>query len=462
METFKYKIIPLLLLAMTSVLPAQTKQEKTFKTNSDVTVEFETSHTNVVVEHWNRNEVKVEAYLDESDLAKEESQRLLESWNLETRGNASKVFIQSGGGRGMGPGMNLPDMPPMANLPEIMTPLMEMVNPLMEKMAQHPLPPQAFESLGELNFDYEAYKEQGDAYLEKWEQQIEENFGEDFEKAMEDWAANFERDTLLNEKFEKSMEEWGEQFGASMEQWGEEFGKNMEAWAENFEKQMDSQNELIVIQNGKHIFGPNPSSTKAKRTIKVQIPKNANLILEVRHGNVRIEGEANNLQGEISHGQFRAQTISGKETRMSASYTPIEVSQWNYGVLNTAYVPSCKIEKVRSLKLTSNSSELVVGEIEDNAIIAGTFGKLEVQKLSPGFSTVDFTLDNSELRLNLPNTALDFNYNGSQSNIDYPGSIKAEKVEQYDTEILNGHYKSKNGKGTINIKAKFSNIEVTE
>lgn len=453
MKTFRYNLMVVLLCCSAAGM-AQSKLQETFRTNPDVSVVIDARHTNVIVENWDRNEVEIEAYLEGDDSEERTRQEQLDAWKLQTSGNAREVRITSGGGTNSSFNMDMTALnAPMAKLPEMMEPLMNMMGPLLKGIANNPLPPGMFENMGDLDFDYEAYQEDGDAYMKEWEKKIEEKFGEDFEVKMEKWSQNFksEMSQEMEDSIEKSMEKWGEEFEVSMEEWGEEFGKSMESWGQQFGKQM-------AVQFGKE--GTSETTARAKRTIKVKMPHQGRVELIQRHGNVQLKGEIKNLQAELSHSNLSAQTISGDQTRVRASYTPIKIGQWNYGVLNTSYVPSCQIETVKSLKLTSNSSELEIGEILETAIITGTFGKLDIDGLGASFQTVDLTLENSDLSLRLPKSALIFNYNGSQSNLDYPGSIQGTSQKNYDSEIINGFQKSRDTRATVNIKAEYSNVNI--
>ncbi|WP_424494786.1 hypothetical protein [Salinimicrobium sp. GXAS 041] len=460
MKTMKLKILMLFLLSGTVVAIAQTeKLEKTYKTNADVTLEVDASHTNVVIENWDRNEVQIEAFLESGQSDKETTKALLANWKVQTSGNAGKVSITSGGGGGL-------SMPPidiaalngsMAKLPEIIDPVMEMVGPLLESISNNPLPPEFYENMSELHFDYEAYQKGGEKYMEEWEKKIEKKFGKEFEVSMEKWASNFEKDTVLWKKnIEVEMEKWGEDFGKSMEAWGESFGKEMEKWAEQVEMEVEAKYD----DGGNRVIVLNDKMSKAKKTIRVKVPANARLNLEVRHGEVKLSGKNSNVKANLSHSRFSANTITGKQTNISAAYTPVTVKTWEFGELKTSYVQSCDLGTVRSLKITSNSSDVKIGEILEIGIISGTFGELRIDKVSPNFNTLDITLENSDLILDLPEVALNFSYTGSQSEIDYPASIKARPVKNYDTQTINGYQKSRDGKGSVSIKARYSDVHI--
>lgn len=461
MKTIRYNIFLMLLVFGSLSVLAQTKKlDKTYKTNANVSLDVDASHTNLIIEKWEKNEVQIEAFMEGSENGKEANKQLLDGWKLQTSGNSGRVSIVSGGGGGMPvpPIALAPPNAPIAKLPEIIDPVMEMVGPLLESMSRNPLPPEFFESMGDLHFDYSAYQKEGNKYMEKWEKQIEKKFGKDFEVSMEQWAANIEKDTVLWKKdIEMKMEKWGEDFGASMEAWGEKFGKEMEKWAEQVEKDVETR----YGDSGKNkIFVLPDNSKKAKRTIRVKIPKDAKLELKVRHGEVNLAGRNSNVKADFSHSRFSANTISGKQTNIKAAYTPVNVKMWEYGQLETAYVQNCDIAAARSLKITSNSSDVKIGQILETGIISGTFGKLRINKLAEGFNMLDITLENSDLVLNLPDAAFNFNYNGSQSAIDYPASIKGTPIKNYDTQIINGYHKSKSGNGTVSIKAKYSDVVV--
>lgn len=456
MKIFRHNLVILWLLCFASAVGQTKKLDKTFKTSSNVTLNVDATHTNVVIEQWDRNEVQVEAFLDMPKASQGELNRALKDWNLDLKGTAGEVNVRSTGGV---VGYKNIDMAalnePLSKLPEMMAPLQEMIGPLLESISGNPLPPQFYESMGEVNFDYEAYRKEGDKYLEEFEKKMEKNFGKDFEKSMEEWAANFEKSQeKMSKKLEKDMEAWGEEFGKSMEAWGEQFGKDMEAWAANLEKEVeekygDSEGKVIIINN---------RSSKSQKTLKIKMPKNGEVKLNVRHGDVKLNGHAKNVKGEISHGKLSANVISGEKTDLKVAYTPVSIKQWDHGMLNASYVQDLKIEKVRSIKLTSNSSEVNVGEVAKNGIFRGTFGELVIGKVENDFENLDIVLENSDLKLDLPDVAYNFTYSGNKSEVKYPGDLSVKSSKAYDNQKLNGFNKNKNANASISISASFSDV----
>lgn len=454
-----------LLLCCAPVIAQNKKLEKTFKTNSNVTLTVDATHTNVVIEPWNKNEVLLEAFMELPEADENELKKALKDWKLDVSGNSNEVTVNSSGGLTWNGDIDMAGLEkPLSNLPEMLAPIQQMMGPLLESISGNPLPPQFYENMGDMHFDYEAYRKDGDKYLEKWEEKIEKNFGKDFEKSMEEWASNFEKDSALwkknvivmkdfGDKFGKDMEAWGEEFGKSMEAWGEQFGKDMEAWAENFEKEVETKygkKDKIIVING---IGP-----KAKKTLKIKIPKNGQIKLNVRHGDVKLTGDAKNLRGKLAHGTFSANTVSGEKTDLKVAYTPVKVKTWNYGVLKASYVQDLEIEKAVSIKLISNSSEVVVNELEEDGIFRGNFGELVINKIGKDFNSLDVVLENSDLKLELPDVAFNFQYTGTKSKLKNMGDLDLKSSKSYDTQKLMGYNKNKNSNASISISANFSDV----
>jgi hypothetical protein len=455
MKTIRYKFMIAALLCSVLSMAQTKKLNKTFKTNANVTLSIDATHTNLVVEPWDKNEVQVEAILEMPKAEKDEINRALKGWKLDLTGNADEVTVRSTGAI---VGFKRIDMAslnePLSKLPEMMAPLQEMIGPLLESISGNPLPPEFYEKMDNVKFNYQAYRKEGDAYLNEFEKKMEKNFGEDFEKSMEEWAAKFEKDQeKMTKKLEKDMEAWGEDFGKSMEAWGEQFGKDMEAWAENLEKEVeakygDADNKVIIINKG----------SKAQKILKIKMPKDGQLKLNVRHGDLKLYGHVKNMKGQLSHSNLTAGTISGEKTDLKIAYTPVKIKNWDHGILNASYVQDLKIEKVKSIKLTSNSSEVNIEEVSQNGIFRGTFGELVIGKVGNDFENLDIILENSDLRLDLPEVAYTFTYSGNKSEVNYPKELSVKSSKAYDNQKLTGYNKNKNSNATISINASFSDV----
>lgn len=465
MKIIKHNFLILWLLCCATAIGQTKKLDKTYKTNKDVTVHVDARYTNLVVEYWDKDEVQVEALLETTEKDKQEVERMLSGWNLDTKGSAGEVRINSSGATNFNGEFNMAAIEePLSKLPEMLAPLQKMIGPMLESISSNPLPPEFYANMGDLNFDYEAYRKDGDKYLEKFEQKVEKKFGKDFEVAMENWAANFEKDSALwnskvvvmenfGEEFGKNMEAWGEEFGKEMEKWGEEYGKKMEAWAKNFEEEVEAGHG-----NNKTNSFYEDKAGASKKLLRIKIPKSGQLRLNVRHGEVKLNGTASNLKADLSHSKFSANTISGKNTNIKVAYTPVKVNQWNYGLLNAAYVQDLMIEKAVSIKLESNSSDVRINELQETGIFKGSFGELVINRLAPGFQTVDISLENSDLVLDLPDVAYSLNYSGTKSEVSYPKELKLKTSNSYDNKKLKGYNKNEDSNASVNINAEYSEV----
>ena len=565
MKTYNkiYTIAFLIMAFAVSESWAQTKTQKLkerFKTNEDVRINLDTQYADVIFEDWNKDEVEIEAVLETEDLSQDEIDRIMKDWRIAVQGNSQMIKLNSTGGS-QGLDIALGDIS-IGGLDKIIASSMQMVEPVMQNMlapmmesfAGTRLPPEYYKGMRNIEFDYDAYKRDGEKYLKEYERKVEANFGDDFDKVMtewekenkdkmKDWERNgggllgmppspfgknisfdsnaYENDkkgyvSKLNkrhgtnasvkdvDKWLENMEDWGEDFGKGMEAWGERFGKNMEAWGDNFgnalEKDMEAWGDNLgkAMEQWGEQFGQkmekwadenegnfqkstrrdangnvsshysysynsdNPrrvNNSKGKRKIIVRMPREARLDMNVRHGNIQVS-EAKNARVNLSHGGFVAETIDGDKTLITVSYSPIDVDNWNYGTLKTSYVKNCVIANAKSINVDSRASNVIINELEDTAVISGTFGELSIPKIDKDFKTLSISLENSDLVLRLPDTPFHFTYNGTRSSLNYPKKLEVKVMNSYDSKMINGFHKSRNTDSSIAISAKFSDVVV--
>ena len=254
----KLKLLALMVFIAGSIQAQKlTKVSQSIKVNKDVTIDLNTSHCNIVFDTWNKDVIEIEAYIEGDNLSKEEMQDALKNWNLDVDATKSSVSISTRGNapvawvyrhnEGDNDAVNavleelkfelaeMPEMPEMPELPEM---------PKMPKMPKIPELPRLPEGISNIQFDYEAYKKDGDAYMEEWTKNFESNFGDDYAKKMEAWGEKFGKE--WGEKYGKEMEAWGEKFG---KEWEEKHGKEMEAWGEKYAKEMEERAKELEERN---------------------------------------------------------------------------------------------------------------------------------------------------------------------------------------------------------------------
>ncbi|TJY32880.1 hypothetical protein [Pontimicrobium aquaticum] len=498
MKQYKYLMLAVIFLGAFS-LNAQQKLEKlskTVKVNKDVTLRLDTNHTNLVIDTWDKNEISVEAFVESNELSKDDLKEILESWDVDVDGSGANVSIDSNGGFGGNWNFNfdfsgldvlkdidinipeIPEMPAMPKMPKM--PKMDIEIPDLPNIPDLPELP---DGVHNVNFDVEKYKKEGEPYLEKWSQEFEDKYGKGYKEKMKIWAREFSK--VDWDAFSNRMEKWGEEFGEKfgdsfekdMEAWGKEYSKrfdgkwakDMEAWGEKFgeqfgkeweekgkvieermkefEKEWDGKEEELE----KRFEDLEKKNNKVKKTIKIKMPKDTKLKVNVRHGELKFAAVIYNLKADLSHSSLLADRIDGSETSINASYSPILVNHWDAGELTLKYVKDALLKNVKSLVLYSNSSNINIDYLAGNSIIDGSFGDLTIHNILDSFKNLNVVLENSDAHIKLPKADYNLQYKGSKTKLKHPKNTSKEYISSYSIGDLNSSR-------TIVLNAKYSNI----
>lgn len=469
---------------------AQQKLEKisqSIKVTDQVTIDLNTNYTTIEIDTWNKDLIEIEAFMESSSLSKEELKTYLDNWKIQVEGSNHSVTITSDADnqawaynhqilseQSFGALQDLEFE--LANMP-IMDGLMESLDLAnMPKMPKMPKLPELPEGMTKSDFNFEKYQKEGDAYMEKWSKEYGETYGKEYAKRMEAWAKQVESSEEMK-NFQKRMEAWGEQFG---KEFGEQFGKDMEAWGQQFEKRMEARaaaleqrmeaqeqrkqameareeayrNRAKIRSNSQKPIQASDvgmNDQKVKKTIKIKMPKKAKLNLNVRYGELIMASVIHNLKADLSHTSFLANGIDGSLTSINASYSPVTISHWNMGELKLNYVEKADLGMVNRLALSSNSSNISIGELQGNAIIDGSFGDLIIGHISAAFNNLNIVLENSKARLSLPKTDYNFQFKGTYSRLKHPKKTS----DEINTSFSTGNLASDK---TIVVNAKYSQV----
>ena len=489
-----------------------TKLSEKIDVTKDVNIDLNTSYVQIEIDTWNKNTLEIEAYIEGEKLSKEELQEALKVWNLKVEGSGDYVKISSEGSHSSWNNLNslnlnledlhldleslkelenlhivldnMPEIPEMPELPE----LPETAHVKMPKAPKMPKIPELPKGVTNVSFDTEAYEKDGEAYLNKWSEEFAEKYGKEYEEKMKAWGRAMAKVDFSG--YEKAMEEWGERFGEEygrkmeawgkefeerfdgewaekMEAWGEKYGKEMEERARIMEERMKSREKSMEVRakalekrheaRAKAMEKRNESRSKVmhlrgsnvKKTIKIRMPKKAKLNLNVRHGELKMSSVINNLKADISHGILIANHIDGSETSINVSYSPIDITTWSLGELNIKYVEDAHIQTVGSLMLNSISSDIVLSNLLNNAIIDGSFGDLTISNIEDSFSNLNIILENSDALITLPENDYSVFFKGNRSKLNDVMTSK-KTIENYP----NGKTNVK----TIVLNAKYSDV----
>ncbi len=483
-----------------------TKVSQSIKVNKDVKVNLNTSNCNVIFDTWNKNTVEIEAYIEGEDLNNESLQDVLKSWDIDIDGSTNEVSIKTtahgenvwvyntddhGDTDAVTAVLNELHFE-LADVPDIVEGFeMAELAPLAPMPPMSPMPelPELPQGVHKIKFDYEAYKRDGDKYLEEYSKEFDTEFGEDFaekmeawgKKFIEQWSDNYERqieawaesfeDRYGSEEYAQKMEALGEKYAeraerqaARMEAHAERQVARMEAHAERMEHRahaikdrktyikerdlllQERQNKIKKMVHGK-------SNSKVKKIIKIKIPKSAKLKIDVRHGEIEFATNIDNLKADLAYTKFKAYSINGSRTSINASYSPITVANWNTGELNLSYVKSVDLEHVNRLVLNAKSSNINIGDLVNSAIIDGDIGQLKIAHIENEFSNLNIILQNSDAVISLPKGAHNLQYKGTHSRFTHPKKTSKENTSNF---TLGNTTSGKN----IVINAKYSNVKL--
>ena len=475
--------ITLTVVTLFSVVMYGQKQTKTYKETFNVgdeaMINLNTSHTDIEFETWAKNQVVVEAVIELEGATADEAKKYFENAGIRIIGNSKNIEISTstentwlfGQSFGDNEGFQIevpeiPDLEPLfldLEIPELAE--------FPELLEMPPMPPIPF-----TNFDYEAYKKDGEKYMKEWKEEFDKSFDEDYQKRMEEWGKRMEERA---EERKKRMEERNELRKERLEERQKMLQERAEVRKERLKEleerrksllerrsASDSSRIFIVerdrIRHGPNIFyglsGGKNKNFKVKKTIKIRMPKSAKLKMNVRHGEVKLAENTRDINATLSYARLLGATIDGDNTIINASYSPVAVRQWNYGKLKTDFSDEVNLQEVGNIVLYSNSSDVTIDKILKSALVKNNLGALRINSISKSFSDMDISVQNGEFFCELPETAYTIYVEGTSSRLKSPVGLVLNKTENRNNTIHKGFHVSKNSGKTIVINSKYSDV----
>ena len=451
--------------------------KETFQVNPEVEVALNTSYADIEFSTWNKNEVQVEAVVTLEGASPEEAEAFFRDGGVKILGNSSRVEIGTQNDQSwsfrfhedMDFDFVMPEIPDVGlllddlQLPEIPE--------LMVLPAMPPMPPMHFE-----HFDYEAYEKEGEAYLDRWKKEFDKKFNAEYKAEMEAWSQR------AKERAEEWEKRWEEQQGERAKQM-EERAKQMEERAKQMEEREKQRAEAMRQRDEARVQmaearvqarqrGEAPKvffmrgergdrNFTIKKTIRIKMPKNARLQLNVRHGEVKLAENARNMQATLSYARLLASTIDGENTRVNARYSPIAVKAWNSGRLSADFSDEVVLDEVRLLDLSATSSEVTIDRLLREASIRNNLGALRIHQVAPDFKGMNISVQNGDLQCKLPDGAYLITVNTTASDVNYPSYIMWEPAPKANG-VRKGYRQSKDAGRSIVINASYSDVRLQE
>lgn len=451
-----------------SIGQTQTKTySETFKVGDEAVLELNTSNADIEFDTWNKDQISIEAVVEIEGLAPEEAENYFKAHEVKIIGNSKEIEVSTGGGFNWnyGSAMNLKGLNiPIPEIPKIEPFLLEMPEMFyIDAMPPVPVPPIP-------PFDYNAYKEDGEKYLQEWQNNVQGKYGEDYRKKMEDWA---EKMAVKREQMEEKRKGMIEARAKAREQMEEARSQQREAQQMARAKQQEAmaeqreQNDMnrIMFLNGdsgdniyfRYSDGTN-KNIKIKKTIKIKMPKSVRLKMNVRHGEVKLAGNTKNMSANLSYATLLARTIDGVKTNIMASYSPVFVQNWNEGRLQADYSENVDLKEVKVLTLNSISSNITIDQMLNSALIKNSFGTLDINYVSPNFSDLSIFLENTDLACTLPQSAFNIQINGTASNLKPTAGLTLKKSGDKEKMEYKGYNIKETNDRKITINSKYSDI----
>lgn len=473
-------------LIMAGYLSGQEKQSRTysetFKVKPDAVVDIDVSHTDISFETWDKDEVSVEAIVELEGATAEEAKKFFEKELVEILGNSSLVEIRTSATAPFPP---MPVHVPMEfvipEIPEMEPLFLDLRIPDLPPLPEiPPMPPAPVP-----DFDYDAYQEDGEAYLKKWKKEFDKNFDKKYRKDLEAWSEKMAEGA---EERNKHIEEWQEEHQKMREehegqrkellqqreeirqQAREQQQKAREDQQRAREDMRKIQRKMLIIHNRENeepnVFyrsgGGEGKNIKVKKTIKIKMPKSVKLKMNIRHGEVKLAENTKNLRATLSYARLLASTIDGDKTEIVASYSPVDVLRWNLGSLQTDFSNKVTLNEVRNLQLRSNSSDVTIGHILKSVKIVQNLGELRIKSVADNFDNMDILLQNGEFFCETPASAYSVKINGTASNFTPPSFLHLTKSGDQKNAVYTGYHLNNNTSRAILINSRFSDVTLAD
>lgn len=234
-----------LLLALVGFTGQAQEKSKTYKenfnVNKDTELNINTSYADIQFETWDKDQVEITAVIELEGVDKEEADAYFERDLVKIMGNSKEIEVST---EGAGPNytfdfqgfnIDIPEMPSVAEIianveiPEIPEFTIPEINVMPSMPPMPPMPP--------IEFDYDAYKKDGDKYMKEWKKEFDKTFDKEYKARFEEWG--------------KRMEEMAEEREARREEMREERDKlreEREKVREEMHEQLRQQREELRTQ----------------------------------------------------------------------------------------------------------------------------------------------------------------------------------------------------------------------
>ena len=405
---------------------AQTSKTYTesFNVDKDVEVFLNANNAEITVETWNKNRVDVEATISVELEDKKLAEELLERIPIEALGNSSKVEINSGRKVNR---LSANNLRIYGDSIEILTEDVRGLRP--HQSPRPPRPPKPPLPDMDFDFDMDRFNEEGKAYVLEFQKEI--------------------REKMKDSNFRKEMRRWQKDFVKG-------FRQNSDSIKVITYKSKNHDRPRIKVLRNR--LDTDFEDRKVKKKIIIKMPKDAKLNLNVRRSQLKI-AELNNIDANLNYSGLQIDELTGNDCKISAKYSKVDIANAETLDLELKYSKDVNIGNVQELISLSKTSNLVIENLGQKAIIEGTFGELDIKNINDNFAFIDINLKNSSATLKIPHDDINFYINSKSSDFNQNTRIDF-KMNSVSDAVIYQNSKPVSNSQNINIKANFSTLEL--
>lgn len=413
-----------------------------FLVGDQTVLNINTSKVDFEFETWENDRVEIITQLTLEDSGDKDWEKYLENNPVEISGNSREISISSTSDSRLSYFKGLAVKSSDSIYPFIMEHLLDNVEILdLPELAVIPdfpiMPPMPLIEFGP--FDYEAYKKGGDKYMEKWSKNFSKNFDKQYEENMKEWASKVEANAKEWEERNKEKLEEREQRMLErveeMEARAEERNQRMAAYHKQKSEQLKAKG-LRLESKGDHSSKEylhkkfNYNTPKVEKVIKIKLPKGLKVIMNVKHGEVKMASSMNNVKASLRYASLLASSIEGEDTQITASYSPMVINTWDKGGLEASFCNKIQLDEVRNLRLIAKSSNIVIKNVLEDLHVINDFGQTDIQKISAQSGNTFVQLKNGSLTGQLPKGDYEVFVYENLSSVILPDAISIKKMSK--------------------------------
>jgi len=441
-KSYKYLIILIAFGFMEVTVAQNFKKEfsENFKTNKDVEIHVNASHTDVNVTTWNKNEVQVNAIIEVEGVDKDIAEKYFENWEFEALGNKRKVEIKSKVSNSFkleNDFVFFDNMDFDFDVSEIdLSGIEDIVIPDID-----------------IDLDFDFLKD-----LQDLDQMVEKDGKYEFH-----WKDD-KHDIKINSKKEwelfkktKEYEELKEKLKFDKKKMRIQFAKSKvkikkalkdakikvqkidkEELKEKLTKAKKTINKLdFYYLSDSNELKINGKKVKVKKRIEIKVPKGATFNLNTRHCKVKLPNTV--AFGKVNYGSFNAENLNGGE--LVINYSPVSINNLNTCTLFLNNVTDANIASVTNTKMSYNSSDVKILKINENVSLSDQFGELFIESFNPNFGDFVLNLSQSNATLILGKIASKFDCNVNRVKLNNERSkFSKENIKSNNLVTINGEY----------------------